>query len=376
MPVARRPDGRRARATEQSVMVAAILLCAVGLLPSGQPAGGPPQAVSRRGAVGAAAAAVLGGGLPRPAWPMPAAEEREVMTTIQYPSTAGGKPIGMARRRYTGAGDPRWSYPETELPVFASGFGSSFPYTADDFTRLDEEVDTNFYRFPKLVYHIDEGAVAALAHYYDAHIADGSDILDICSSWVSHYPRDFPSRMGSIVGTGISSAELAANDQLDSYAQADLNRRPKLEFKDKSFDVVTCVVSFDYLTRPLEVMREARRVLRPGGRILLSQSNRCFYTKAVRVWTDDMRDEVGVARGTRAPRDCSASLRARPRARRTPARATHRRILRPPRWQAHLRVLGEYIHFAGGFGPPRALDITPRGPGVHDPMFIVEAKAV
>ena len=61
-----------------------------------------------------------------------------------------------------------------------------------------------FYRFPKLVYHIDEGAVAALTHYYEKEIAKGSDILDICSSWVSHYPRSFPSSMRSIAGTGIN----------------------------------------------------------------------------------------------------------------------------------------------------------------------------
>ena len=78
----------------------------------------------------------------------------------------------------------------------------------------------------------------------------------------------------------------------------------------------------------------ARRVLRPGGRVILSQSNRCFFTKAVGVWTADMSDA------------------------------------------AHLRVLGTYIHFAGGLGPPRAFDISPKGPGVNDPMYIVSATRV
>ena len=179
--------------------------------------------------------------------------------------------------------------------------------------------------------HIDEGAIAGLTHYYDREIKDGSDVLDICSSWVSHYPRDFPDRMASLVGTGISQVEIACNDQLTKYVSQDLNAKPKLPFADKSFDVVTCVVSFDYLTKPLEVMREVSRVLRPGGRVILSQSNRCFFSKAVGVWTRDMSD------------------------------------------LAHLRVLGTYIHFAGGLEEPRAFDITPKGDGVHDPMFIVSA---
>ena len=34
----------------------------------------------------------------------------------------------------------------------------------------------------------------------------------------------------------------------------------RVPFADKAFDCVTCVVSFDYLTQPLEVMREAAEV--------------------------------------------------------------------------------------------------------------------
>jgi ubiquinone/menaquinone biosynthesis C-methylase UbiE len=43
--------------------------------------------------------------------------------------------------------------------------------------------------------------------------------------------------------------------------QADLNAKPKLPFADGSFDVVTCVMSFDYLTKPKEVLAEVSRVL-------------------------------------------------------------------------------------------------------------------
>ena len=37
-------------------------------------------------------------------------------------------------------------------------------------------MDTTFYRFPKLVYHIDEGAVAALTRYYDAAVPGGAEV--------------------------------------------------------------------------------------------------------------------------------------------------------------------------------------------------------
>lgn len=48
--------------------------------------------------------------------------------------------------------------------------------------------------------------------------------------------------------------------------------------------MVTCVVSIDYMTNPRAVMEEVCRVLKPGGRAIMSISNRCFPTKAVAIW--------------------------------------------------------------------------------------------
>ena len=48
-------------------------------------------------------------------------------------------------------------------------------------------------------------------------------------------------------------------------------------------------MSIDYLVRPVEVLREVARVLRPHGVVVITFSNRCFPTKAIRGWllTDD-----------------------------------------------------------------------------------------
>jgi ubiquinone/menaquinone biosynthesis C-methylase UbiE len=43
-------------------------------------------------------------------------------------------------------------------------------------------------------------------------------------------------------------------------------------------------VGVQYLQRPVEVMTELARVLRPGAPLVVSFSNRCFPTKAVAVW--------------------------------------------------------------------------------------------
>ena len=161
------------------------------------------------------------------------AGDREVVTTIEVVAVKGKPPVKVTRPRLTGAGDPAWTFGQRDISsaIYAEPFPAKFPYAAADFKRLDEAPDTEFYKFPTLVYHIDEGAVSALTRYYDAQIPDGSDVLDICSSWVSHFPRDFPTRMKSLVGVGISDIELACNDQLSRHVAQDLNKSEQFLLK-------------------------------------------------------------------------------------------------------------------------------------------------
>ena len=79
-------------------------------------------------------------------------------------------------------------------------FPPEWPFSPEDFMRQDESDDTIFYDQPRLVYHIDDYAVNALTEYYSENLKDGDDVLDICSSWVSHYPKDF--KGGKVVGLG------------------------------------------------------------------------------------------------------------------------------------------------------------------------------
>jgi SAM-dependent methyltransferase len=139
---------------------------------------------------------------------------------------------------------------------------AAWPYSPDDFERSDESDDGIFYSEPRLVYHIDDAAVTALTDYYATNLQDGQDVLDICSSWVSHYPKDW--KGGKVVGLGMNDYELKQNPVLSSYVVKDLNQDPTFPFEDASFDKVTCVVSVDYLNKPLEVFQEIGRVLRPG----------------------------------------------------------------------------------------------------------------
>ena len=104
---------------------------------------------------------------------------------------ADGQPVAYETvRRLTGEGTgldlSRNKDISERIFVDAANWPVAAPFTDNDFKRLDENDDAQFYpaQQPRLVYHIDEGAVAALTAYYKREIKPGSDVLDICSSWV------------------------------------------------------------------------------------------------------------------------------------------------------------------------------------------------
>ncbi|GKB35953.1 S-adenosyl-L-methionine-dependent methyltransferases superfamily protein [Tanacetum coccineum] len=147
-----------------------------------------------------------------------------------------------------------------------------FPFRDEDFQRFDESSDLVFYESPRFVTHIDDPAIAALTKYYKEVFppsnTPGVALLDMCSSWISHFPPGY--KQERIVGMGLNKEELKANKVLTEYLVQDLNVNPKLPFEDNSFDVITNVVSVDYLTKPIEVFKEMHRVLKPGGKAIMS----------------------------------------------------------------------------------------------------------
>ncbi|CAM6090008.1 unnamed protein product [Calypogeia fissa] len=209
---------------------------------------------------------------------------------------------------------------------------AEFPFKSADFQRYDESADTIFYDNPRFVTHIDNYAIKALSEYYASVFppanTPGVAILDLCSSWISHYPKNY--KQEKIVGLGLNDAELKKNEVLTDYIVQDLNVDPKLPFEDNSFDVITNAVSVDYLTKPVDIFKEMHRVLKPGGLAAMSFSNRCFFTKAISVWTST--DDAD-----------------------------------------HVWIVGSYFHYSGGYEPPQALDISPN-PGRSDPMYVVYSR--
>ena len=150
------------------------------------------------------------------------------------------------------------------------------------FDRIDQTPDADFYAAPRLVTHIDERAIAALTEFYRKELPPGGVLLDLMSSWVSHLPPEI--EFAGVIGHGMNEAELAANLRLTRWWTGDLNRDPRLPLDDASLDAATLCVSVQYLQRPVDMLTELHRTLRPGAPVLISFSNRCFPTKAVAIW--------------------------------------------------------------------------------------------
>ena len=150
------------------------------------------------------------------------------------------------------------------------------------FARRDESPDQEFYRFERLVTHIDAGAVAAVTQLYRQFFPADGAVLDLMSSWVSHLPPEVT--YGRVAGLGMNARELAHNPRLTDQLVQNLNEQPHLPYGDAEFDAAGICVSVQYLTRPADVFLELARVLRPGAPLVVTFSNRCFPDKAVYAW--------------------------------------------------------------------------------------------
>jgi hypothetical protein len=203
------------------------------------------------------------------------------------------------------------------------------PFKPEHFSREDESLDPLFYAAPRLLVHIDDGAIAAAGRLYKELLPPGGALLDLMSSFRSHLPDSLP--FSRLAGLGLNAVELHENPRLTDYAVHDLNADPTLPYDKSEFDGAVVTVSVQYLTKPVEVFREVARVLRPAAPFVITYSNRMFPTKAVRIWRAlDDRDRAN--------------------------------------------LIATYFKYAGGFGSVEARDCTAYGassPG--DPLYAVWA---
>ena len=154
---------------------------------------------------------------------------------------------------------------------------------AEPLKREDEQLDTHFYSKPRLVEHIDAQASLNLQAEYGRYLQAGMRVLDLMSSMQSHLP---PEMDLEVHGLGLNQEELDANQRLEKRIVQDINANSELPFANDFFDALVCSLSVEYLIQPGKAVREMHRVLKPGGILLLSFSNRWFPPKVTKLWEE------------------------------------------------------------------------------------------
>lgn len=206
--------------------------------------------------------------------------------TVLPPQVGGQRGAGSGARRLLSAGRlarPRLSSTSALLGPAAAPPG--LVLTEQERGKDNLAPDEYYYDYPRICYHADAAWHAQLTALYEEHLPYGDDVkvLDMMTSWVSHYPTDGRT-WGRVTGLGMNAEELAKNQQLDFYETQDLNQNRRLPFEANSFAGVTIAFSIQYLQQPEEVVYEIARVLQPGGKCIVAFSNRMFPSKAIYGW--------------------------------------------------------------------------------------------
>lgn len=153
----------------------------------------------------------------------------------------------------------------------------------ESFKREDETDDRVFYSEPRITSHIDSKCHENLVKLYDNILPKSGKILDLMSSYQSHIPEG---KNYEVIGLGLNEEEMKQNKILNSFIVHDINAEPKLPFTSEEFDAVVCDLSIEYVTKPIDLIREVSRVLKKDGVLTLSFSNRYFPPKVVKIWID------------------------------------------------------------------------------------------
>jgi SAM-dependent methyltransferase len=152
-----------------------------------------------------------------------------------------------------------------------------------------EELDRRFYPG-----YVDEHVrFDALIRRY---LTPEAAVLDAGAGRGVMYPYDYRERVTRMAGADTDPA-VVENANLTDAAVADLASLP---YGDAEFDLVFSKYVFEHLERPVAVMRELRRVLKPGGRLLIHTPNRWHYVALsatvtptrFHVWFNEKRGRV------------------------------------------------------------------------------------
>ena len=123
--------------------------------------------------------------------------------------------------------------------------------------------------------------------YYD-HIADavmsqigtGGELLDIgCGTGL--FIRRYLKYGGKVTGIDISTGMIRRAKQIFPGEQFLVGNAEYLPFEESSFDCLSSLLAFSYLTKPEKALDDCLRILRPGGRIAVCTLGKNIFTSGL-----------------------------------------------------------------------------------------------
>lgn len=126
--------------------------------------------------------------------------------------------------------------------------------------RLDERL-----RFPTEPSRIN--ARKLIVPWMVSHLRDGDCVVDIAGGIGTYASLISRERNVTIVGVDISEGVIAARNEDEVLGASVVGDMEALPFEAESFDAAMFVACLHHVPDPLPALREARRVLRPGGRL-------------------------------------------------------------------------------------------------------------
>eukprot|EP00640_Fibrocapsa_japonica_P000093 CAMPEP_0113938004 /NCGR_PEP_ID=MMETSP1339-20121228/4449_1 /TAXON_ID=94617 /ORGANISM="Fibrocapsa japonica" /LENGTH=546 /DNA_ID=CAMNT_0000940931 /DNA_START=71 /DNA_END=1711 /DNA_ORIENTATION=+ /assembly_acc=CAM_ASM_000762 len=162
----------------------------------------------------------------------------------------------------------------------------NWPYTDEQFERLNNDADGDFYKVARMEEIFDQEAGELLVGHHARYHKDGDRVLEIGASFKSYLPTNIS--YASVVGLGMQMEEMNKNEMLTERVAQDLNQDVTLPFEDDSFDHIVIANTIEFMVKPKELYREMQRVLRPGGLLNVAFTHgsflKAYEPKKINLW--------------------------------------------------------------------------------------------
>lgn len=124
------------------------------------------------------------------------------------------------------------------------------------------------------------------------NLIKGNSVLEL-GVGTGRYGLILSERGHDFVGIDLSSDMLKKAEEKQAATRIDFRvirmDAEKLGFHEETFDNVICILTFGFLPNPEDVMKEAYRVLVPGGRFLITYLDLDYLPYTFRAWVNNSR---------------------------------------------------------------------------------------